>query len=219
MNDISEKLSGIVSAFCYDSGRIKECILSQKNIIHTKYGKLIPKYGPDEVRRKYCHSISFYESGAVKSISLETSTRIETPLGTFPAELVTFYENGSLKRIFPLNGHLNGYWSEADEEKLCEEFQFSFPFGSFRTKIIGLCFYECGSLKSMTLWPGETVILRTSFGLLPVRIGFSLFESGKLKSAEPAYEITVSTPIGSVEAYDENVVGIHADCNSLCFAE
>jgi hypothetical protein len=217
--NIRENLSGIVSAFCYDSGRIKECILSQKNVIETVYGKLIPKYGPDEVRKKYSHSISFYESGAVKSISLESPTQIETSLGTFPAELITFYENGGIKRIFPLNGKLSGYWSESDEEKLCEEFQFYFPFGSFRTKIIGLCFYENRNLKSLTLWPGETVILRTAAGLFPVRIGFSLYENGNLKSLEPAYEITVSTPIGEIQAYDENALGIHADCNSLSLAE
>ncbi|EPR12022.1 hypothetical protein [Ruminiclostridium papyrosolvens] len=217
--NIRENLLGIVSAFCFQSGRIKECILCEKNVIKTEYGDLIPKYGEDEVRKKYCHSISFYESGKVKSISLESSTLIKTTLGTFPTELVTFYESGRLKRIFPLNGKLSGYWSQEDEEKLCDEFQFHFPFGSFKTKIIGLCFYESGNLKSMTLWPGETIILRTSQSLLPVRIGFSLYENGKLKSVEPAYEITVSTLIGELTAYNENALGINADCNSLIFSE
>ncbi len=217
--NIRENLLGIVSAFCFESGRIKECILCEKNVIKTKYGDLIPKYGADEVRKKYCHSISFYESGKVKSISLESSTLIKTPLGTFPTELVTFYESGSLKRIFPLNGKLSGYWSQEDEEQLCEEFQFHFPFGSFKTKIIGLCFYEGGNLRSMTLWPGEIVILKNADRLLPVRIGFSLYENGKLKSVEPAYPIVVPTLIGELTAYNENAVGINADCNSLVFTE
>lgn len=216
---ISKGLSGIESAFFFNNGNIKECILGEKNIVHTKYGSLIPKYGPDEVRKKYNHSISFYESGVVKSIALEASTPIETPLGIFPAELVTFYESGALKRIFPLNGKISGYWTEADEGKLCEEFRFNFPFGSFCAKIISLCFYESGNLKSLTLWPGETVTLSTPAGTMPVRIGFSLFECGKLKSVEPADEITVSTPIGDIKAYDENALGINADKNSLCFCE
>lgn len=118
-----------------------------------------------------------------------------------------------------MNGKLSGYWSQEDEEKLCEEFQFHFPFGSFKTKIIGLCFYESGNLKSMTLWPGETIILKTNHGLLPVRIGFSLYENGKLKSVEPAYEITVPTSIGELTAFNENTLGINADCNSLVFTE
>ena len=219
LENIRENLLGIVSAFCFESGRIKECILCEKNVIETEYGNLIPKYGEDEVRKKYCPSISFYESGKVKSISLESSTLIKTSLGTFPAELVTFYESGSLKRLFPLNGKLSGYWSQDEEEKLCEEFQFNFPFGSFKTKIIGLCFYESGNLKSMTLWPGETVFLRTSHGLLPVRIGFSLYENGKLKSVEPAYEITLPTLIGELTAYNENALGINGDSNSLVFTE
>ncbi len=219
LDNIRENLLGIVSAFCFESGRIKECILCEKNVIKTKYGDLIPKYGEDEVRKKYCPSISFYESGKVKSISLESSTLIKTTLGTFPTELVTFYESGSLKRIFPLNGKLSGYWSQEDEEQLCEEFQFYFPFGSFKTKIIGLCFYESGNLKSMTLWPGETVILKNADRLIPVRIGFSLYENGKLKSVEPAYEITVTTLIGELTAYNESALGINADCNSLIFTE
>ncbi|EGD46296.1 hypothetical protein Cpap_0909 [Ruminiclostridium papyrosolvens DSM 2782] len=217
--NIRENLLGIVSAFCFESGRIKECILCKKNVIKTEYGDLIPKYGEDEVRKKYCHSISFYESGKVKSISLESSTLIKTTLGTFPAELVTFYESGSLKRIFPLNGKLSGYWGQEDEEKLCDEFRFHFPFGSFKTKIIGLCFYESGNLKSLTLWPGENIILKAAHDLIPVRIGFSLYENGKLKSVEPAYEITVPTLIGELTAYDANALGIHADCNSLVFTE
>ncbi len=69
----------------------------------------------------------------------------------------------------------------------------------------------------MTLWPGESIILRTELGLLPVRIGFSLYEDGKIRSIEPTYEITIATPIGNINAYDENALGICGDRNSLCF--
>ena len=34
------------------------------------------------------------------------------------AEQVSFYESGALKRIFPLNGTLSGYWTQEDEAKL-----------------------------------------------------------------------------------------------------
>jgi len=214
---VYDKLIGVTDEYRYENSSVRDCILNQENFISTKYGNLIPKYGAEEVRRKYTPSLSFYESGAVKSISLEKQNDIITPLGTFPADLVTFYESGVIKRLCPLNGKITGYWTEADEEKLCQEFQFRFPFGSFHVKIISLNFYENGNLKSMTLWPGESIILRTELGLLPVRIGFSLYEDGKIKSIEPTYEIELATPIGNIKTYDENALGICGDSNSLCF--
>lgn len=214
---VFSRLKGVEGAYYYDSGSIRGCMLNQKNTVQTLCGSLIPKYGAEDVRRKYIHSISFYESGAVKSICLEKQTDICTSIGTFPTDLVTFYKNGALKRLFPLNGKISAYWTEADEKKLCRDFQFNFSFGSFRVKIINLSFYESGNIKAITLWPGESVIVRTSFGLLPVRIGLSLYEDGSLKSAEPASEIPVPTPIGNICAYDENALGITGDKNSLSF--
>lgn len=211
------ELRGIASAYYHEDGTLSECILSEKNIIPTLYGDMIPRYGPEEVRKKYNHSISFYPGGALKSMALEEQTEINTSLGTFPAELVTFYESGSVKRIFPLNGKITGYWTEADEGQLCREYRFSFPFGSFKAKIISLCFYENGNLKALTLWPGETIILKNKADLYPVRIGFSLYEDGSLKSLEPAYDITLATPIGNLCAFDADALGMNAENNSLCF--
>lgn len=224
MNTVcASELRGIASSSYYstnDSNSImRDCILNEKNIISTNYGRLIPKYGEDEVRRKYNHSISFYPNSALKSISLESQTSIATEMGTFPAELVTFYESGALKRLFPLNGRISGYWTETDEEKLCNAFEFSFPFGSFKAKIINLYFYESGKLKAVTLWPGEEITLNTSQGLLPVRIGFSLYEDGSIKSLEPASPLLLPTPIGEVVIFDETALGICGDNNSLCFNE
>jgi hypothetical protein len=219
ITSIYQSLKGIVNASCYKNGCVRDCLLDQKNIIPTRYGNLIPKYGAEEVRRKYNHSLSFYQNGAVKSISLEYQTDIETPIGTFPAELISFYENGSIKRLFPLNGKISGYWTEADEKKLCRDFLFDFTFGSFSAKIISLYFYETGSLKAMTLWPGESIILTTYIGLLPVKIGFSLYEDGKIKSVEPATATLVSTPIGEIYVCNNSAQGLCGDNNSLCFSE
>jgi hypothetical protein len=216
---VYDNLRGVTTTYCYESGSVRDCILNQENIISTKYGEMIPKYGAEGVRRKYSPSLSFYQSGAVKNIALEKQTDIDTPIGTFPADLVTFYESGAIKRLFPLNGKITGFWTEGDEEKLCKAFQFHFSFGSFSVKIISLSFYESGNLKAMTLWPGESIILKTELGLLPVRIGFSLYEDGKIKSIEPTYEIALATPIGNINAYDENALGICGDSNSLCFSK
>ncbi len=211
------ELKGIASSNYYENGTMKDCVLDEENTIVTKYGNLIPKYGPDEARRKFIPSISFYRSGAVRSISPEEQTDIPTTLGIFPAELVTFYESGAIKRLFPLNGKISGYWTEAAEEKLCREFQFRLGFGSFKSRIISLYFYENGNLKAMTLWPGESVILKKQADFLPVRIGFSLYEDGSLKSFEPAYELPISTPIGNITAYDQSAVGICGETNSFSF--
>ncbi len=219
VSDFTAKISlkGVASLYCYENGAVRDCILNEENLIPTRYGDLIPRYGPEEIRRKYKPSVSFYLSGAVKSLSLEQQADIMTSLGAFPAELLTFYESGSLKRLFPLNGKISGYWTEADEEKLCRKFKFSLSFGSFNAKIISLCFYENGNLKALTLWPGETVVLKKQTDLFPVRTGFSLYEDGSLKSLEPAYEVPILTPIGWITAFDENALGVSGESNSICF--
>ncbi len=61
--------------------------------------------------------------------------------------------------------------------------------------------------------------LRTPAGEIPVRTGFSLYESGALKSVEPAEPILLMTAIGVFTVFDCNAVGIHADSNSLGFYE
>jgi len=213
------ELTGITSCSRYSNGQIEDCKVQEKNVIHTQCGDLIPRYSSPGIRSKELKSISFYESGAVRSIALEEQTPIQTPLGLFPAELVTFYENGRLDSIFPLNGQIGFGWSEREEMALAEAVEFEFPFGSFSAKPIGLRFYESGELRSLILWPGEVIRVNTALGDIPVRTGFKLYESGALASVEPAYPVAVETPIGSIAAFDVAAVGIDADLNSLRFDE
>lgn len=213
------KLDGVVVPEYYSDGTLKSCILQEKNLIFTEIGALVPRYGEETPRRKYTPSVSFYESGAIKSVNLEVQGDVMTPIGEFPAELVTFYESGELKRIFPVNGKISGFWSEKDEAELNIPFTFDFEFGEFSSKLIGICFYQTGDIRSITLYPDEVITLTTKVGEIPVRIGFSLYESGKLKSIEPNQGIVVATPIGDITAFDINALGINADTNSLCFSE
>jgi hypothetical protein len=217
MLKIIKNLKGIARVEYSKSGSVRHCTLDKENEITTSCGTMIPRWGEMNVRRKNTSSVSFYKSGEVKRIALEEQTRIKTPLGDYPAELVTFYESGAVKRFFPLDGQISGYWSEKDEEKLLESLSFALPFGGIEAKIIGCCFYESGALKSITLWPSQTVKLPTSFGLVSVRNGFSLYENGELKSVEPTRPTAVPTPIGLLKAYDSNAVGINADNSSLMF--
>ncbi len=212
-------LQGIERAEYYEDGTLKSCALNQRNLLATACGAVVPQYGDEHVRRKYTQSLSFYPSGAVKSISLEEQNEVLTPMGEFPAELVTFYETGEVKRVFPLNGKISGYWSEKDEAQLALPFRFEFDFGSFCVKLIGLHFYKSGALKSLTLFPGEVITLTTPMGEIPVRTGFSLYESGNLKSIEPAEPVLLMTDLGPFTAFDPIRIGVHADDNSLAFYE
>jgi len=208
---------GITSFFAYDNGELEECRLNAYNIIHTKYGKLVPQYMNPGIRRKDSRALAFYRSGQVKSISLDEQTEILTPIGTFPAELVTFYEDGSINSLFPLNGQLSFSWSEEEEGNLAQKYNFSFPFGSFAAKISGLRFYENGDVRSLILWPEEIIEIDSPVGRIPIRIGFKLFDNGMIESLEPAAPITVATPIGPVKAYDTSALAMDADVNSMKF--
>lgn len=222
MNDLSTKyglLKGISTVEFYDDGSIMECKLDTYNEIETSYGKLIPQYEDDGLRRKYIKSLSFYKNGKLKSISLQSQTHINTSIGILPAELITFYESGSIKCIFPLNGKITAYWTERNEYNLAEEVNFYFDFAEFSKKIIGVKFYESGAVKSLTFWTGDTVTINTSAGDLQCRIGMSMYENGRLKSVEPLKPTIVQTPIGRIIAFDINAIGINGDINSLCFYE
>ncbi|WP_440945372.1 hypothetical protein ACSAZL_14695 [Methanosarcina sp. T3] len=213
----TSNIKGITSFTTYDSGGLKECKLNEYNLIHTKYGDFVPQYGNPGIRRKQLNALSFYKSGKVKNISLEQQTEISTSIGNFPAELVTFFEDGSLNSLFPLNGQISGFWSEEEESALAQKYDFTFPFGSFSAKIIGLRFYPDGKVRSLILWPTERIAVDTPAGKIPIRTGFKLFEDGSMESVEPAQPVPVETSIGLINAYDAAAVGIDADVNSLRF--
>ncbi|WP_069998310.1 hypothetical protein [Cellulosilyticum sp. I15G10I2] len=212
-------LKGITSAEFYKNNILKECILTEPNELITPYGKLIPQYEQEHVRRKYTSAVTFYESGNLKSICLNDQTHILTPLGPFEAEKITFYDDEKLKRIFPVNGKVTGYWTEENEYALAEEHTFKFSFGDIRSKVMSVYLYPSGKLKSITLWPKERAQIQLDSGIMPIRIGVSFYETGVLKSCEPAEPTPVMTPIGEIMAYDTSAVGIHGDINSLAFYE
>lgn len=214
------EINGVVNFESYDDGAIKSCILKEYNLIETKCGSVVPQYnvvGYGERQKKYRSSMAFFPNGQIKSVALENQMPIQTPIGIYPAELVTFYKDGSLNRIFPLNGKIDGFWSEENEGEKAEKYAFEFSFGKFEAKIIGMHFYPSGALKSVTLWPGEQIILQSNNKDIPVRIGFSLYENGVLKSIEPASPTKINTVIGDIIAYDIDALGIHADENSVNF--
>ncbi|EMS71413.1 hypothetical protein CTER_2715 [Ruminiclostridium cellobioparum subsp. termitidis CT1112] len=208
--------AGVESYSCYAGGELEGIRLCEKNILLTHAGELIPAYAETH-RRKSKYSVEFYKNGMIKAVALNDQQEIQTPIGEFPAELVTFYETGELKRFFPLDGKFSGMWTEEEEKSLAIPFSFELPFASFKAIISGTGFYQDGSIRSITLFPGERIHITTAYGAIPVRNGFSLYETGELKSLEPAEPAMIQTPVGMLAAFDPNAVGINADQNSLVF--
>ena len=211
-------LEGVSYLESYENGAIKYCTLSEENILDTEYGRLIPQYMVD-TRKRLDFSLGFYENGSLERIYLQDKTYIKTDVGLFPAELVLFHENGEIRKIFPLDGDINGFWTEKKEYDLAEKLEINTPIGRICEKIISISFYESGKIKSISFWPSELVEIDTPFGKRTARIGISFYESGALKSFEPAKATKITTPIGDVLAYDIAPLGIHGDTNSLTFYE
>ncbi|KAB1443165.1 hypothetical protein [Pseudodesulfovibrio senegalensis] len=185
--------------------------------IQTKYGDLIPQHTTDDLRKKEVLPVRYHENGTPKTVPLEMQTSIPTPVGNIPAELVTFHENGTLKRVFPLNGKLSGYWGESDEAALAEPTPVQTPAGMITAKVIAISFHENEAIRSLTLWPGEVVSLVTPVGPMKARIGISFDRNGMLRSLEPASPTSVTTPIGDIMAFNSDALGVNGDMNSLVF--
>ena len=185
--------------------------------IITKYGELTPQHTTDDLRKKEILPAVFHNNGIPKSLPLEEQTTITTPIGDIPAELVTFHENGSLNRVFPLNGKLSGYWSEADEMALTTPVTLRTPAGTITARLISVSFFDNEALRSITLCPGETISIATLSGHHKTRIGVSFFPNGNVQSLEPADPTPVKTMAGEVVAYDPDAVGVNGDKNSLIF--
>jgi hypothetical protein len=214
----SGALAGVESYSCYPDGELLGVKLAEKNTLATRAGELVPAYTENH-RRKNKYSVEFYQRGMIKKIALDAMQEVQTPLGELPAELVMFFETGELKRIFPLDGKIGGMWSEREEKALAIPLSFELPFTAFTAIIGGIAFYQSGVIRSITLFPGETVPIATTYGEIIARNGFSLYESGKLESLEPSVPIVIQTPIGALTAFDPNAMGVNADINSLVFDE
>jgi len=211
-------LAGVESYSCYPDGELLGVKLSEGNMLATNAGELIPAY-TETHRRKNKYSVEFYQCGAIKKIALDEMQKVKTPLGELPAELVIFFETGEIKRVFPLDGKISGLWTEQEEKKLAVPLSFKLPFTAFTALIGGIAFFQSGVIRSITLFPGETVLVAAKCGEIMARNGFSAYESGKLESLEPSAPVVIQTPIDAITAFDPNAIGINADINSLVFDE
>jgi hypothetical protein len=212
--------SGVITTEHTPGGALLSIRLEEQNMILTHAGALIPFYGEETVRRKHKPSVTFHQNGMIKAVALEAQTNVETPIGALPAELITFYDTGEVHRVFPLDGKISGFWSEEEERALNIPLSFDLGFTAFTALLSGISFYKSGQIKSVTLFPEERIVIGAgALGQIPTRCGLSLYESGALRSLEPAEPTKVKTPIGVLSAYDVTAHGINADTCSLCLDE
>ncbi len=212
-------LSGVEFRSLFSNGKMDGCLVTQPNTLTTPYGSLVPQYEAEDMGRRTVKPIYFYKDGSLKSIALQSQTMLDTPVGSVPAELVTFHKSGSIKRVFPLDGKLSGFWGWKNEFALATELTFQSPLGTMSAKVIGLQFYESGALKSITLWPGQTLTIPTPMGEISIRKGLAFYESGAIRSFEPLTKIDIQTPLGTITSYDNEPNGIHGDINSVQLSE
>ncbi|MDT9547511.1 MAG: hypothetical protein HQ516_08015 [Chlorobium sp.] len=213
------KLSGFTFRELASNSKMDGGLMTEYNMLALPVGNLVPQYEAEDMGRRSVKPICFYKDGSLKSLPLQSQTILDTPAGPMPAELVTFYPSGAIKRIFPLDGKLSGFWSWQNEYKLAVDIVLKTPSGVIAAKIISAQFYESGALKSITLWPGQSITINTPLGSFPARKGVAFYETGSIRSFEPLKKIELPTPIGTIKAYDNEPNGIHGDINSVQFGE
>lgn len=201
----------------YPDGTVRSCIAAAASPLETPAGALVPQFTANTLRKRQLPAMLFYPNGNLRTLPLEEQSEVMTPLGVVPAEQITFYETGEVKRVFPLNGALSGYWSEEDEAQLVTPLTLDTPMGTMELSLVSLYFGPHGTLRSLTLWPGSTIEVPSPIGSIPTRIGVSFYDSGVIRSLEPAKPVQVRTRLGELTVFDPDAVGIHADNNSLCF--
>jgi hypothetical protein len=171
----------------YPGGNLKSLVPAARTVLTTPFGRFIPQCEGSEERRRMIPEVSFHPNGTLRSLPLQEQSLVTTPLGSMPAELITFHDTGAVKRVFPLNGKLSGFWSQEDEASLAKEQVIETPFGLLRSRFIAICFNHDATLRSLTLWPGEVVDVPTPIGVLPARVGifFSSRRQGGLPGTGP----------------------------------
>lgn len=208
-------LSQIVPVSTGPDGTLREARPTGPLAVDTTIGRLIPQHDFSGERRRTAPSLGFHEDGSPARIALHAQTLVETPAGRLPAEMATFHPNGCVRAVFPLNGRLDGAWSEEDEYGLAVPLRIETRAGVVEARLISIRFFDNGALHSLTLWPQERVTVQTPFGPQLVRNGLSFHPDGSLRSFEPAMPAELETPLGAIRAFDASAVAVTGDRNSV----
>lgn len=213
-------LSGAAPQFCHPDGSPAGMLPGQRIELPTPVGALVPQYAPEDPRRPVVQPVELHPDGGLKALSLQERVEVATPIGPMAAERITFHPGGQLRRVFPLDGKISAYWDLEHEAALAGPQCVDTPLGRITARILSAHFFASGALRSITLWPGERVVIATPQGPARVSVGFSLYPSGALRSLEPDVPFEVRTPVGALLAFDTDPQGgVAADLNSLRFDE
>ncbi|MBQ7433540.1 MAG: hypothetical protein IJV50_08830 [Lachnospiraceae bacterium] len=212
-------LKSVINDEYYQSGQLKSAMVEEESVLETPYGRLIPNYRCSDLRKKYREAVTFFQDGRLESIYLETPQPIQTSVGCMDAELATFYPDGAVKRLFPLYGQIGGYWTEENEYTLAKKVKLQLLNQVFDVAPLCITFFPSGQVRSLTIWQQETIAVDTRYGQVKTKTGFELFESGTLKSIEPVFGTSLMTEYGRLYPYDSDNYRLHAEGNSLSFAE
>lgn len=202
----------------FPDGSIRSGFPKQEYYFQTNFGNFKAQHTNDDARKQTINSLEFFDSGNLRKISLEEQTDITTKHGNIPAELILFYDTKKIRKVFPLNGRITGYWSEKDEYKLAKELEFNIGKLNIKGKFINIEFYENETIKSMLLWPGETVDLTINDEIIKVKNRISFYSSGKIKSIEPAKPVIIKTPIGRINVINTSSSGL-GYASAISFSE
>ena len=190
----------------------------RKTTVETSVGKLVPFYEISDGRQKNRPSVEYYKSGALYSVYLQEQTKVHTPVGDMPAELVTFYESGNVKRVFPLYGQLSGFWTEEQEYELAKPMTFIIQGKEVSVKPLCIHFYESGKICSITIWSKERMTVHTLYGDITTDLGIEFYETGEIRSVEPVIGTKLVLPDrGVVYPFNFFRLRMHADNNTLKF--
>lgn len=195
MKNIGLELSNIE---IFPDGSVRSGFPKKEYFFNTEYGKFRAQYTNDGARKQTINSLEFFPDGGLRKISLENQENIDTDYGEIPAELVLFYDTKKIRKIFPLNGRITGYWSEKDEYGLAKELEFNVGGREIKGKFINIEFYETGALKSLLLWSSERIQIEIGGKKVKVKNKISFYEDGEIKSVEPSEAFMLDTPIGKV---------------------
>jgi hypothetical protein len=218
MQTVLRTRQGPVTGSVFQLGYGRQCVPSAPSALLTTCGRLVVRHELEPPRFAEVPAVSTFDSGSLRSVVMAQRTLLATPLGAIPAEQVTFYENGSVRRIFPVAGKTGAYWTEEQEGELCPVIALPTPLGLVEARFVSILLHPSGALRSFALWPRLSVELTTPSGRLPCRFGASFYEQGALRSIEPARPVELQTPIGPMMAFDGSAIGIHGDHGSVGFA-
>lgn len=220
MNEVQTKYGTIrdyLNLNMHSTGQPASLLLTGYSEFETPYGTLVPQYTVEDQGRKEHQYVLFHSNGTLRKVPLQDATAIKTCYGAIDSEMVLFYDDGSLKKLFQLTGKLSGFWTEEQEFALAKDLTVALPEGEITAKMIGLGFFKSGTIRSITFWPGQVVSVTTPAGTIDVRTGISFYEAGGIRSLEPVRPTSVETVIGTLQAFDNDPDGISGDMNSLCF--